>query len=110
MNLNIYNWRDKFTQDGLTPALRFELREILSPRLRISPPYKWHEESTSERTGSERVGDLVNWEIVLGGDHIVTALRDLAKYDRWRNVVHELLPDATVLLRDALDLMRELEG
>jgi hypothetical protein len=36
--------------------------------------------------------------------------KELAKHARWQEALPELLADATGLLRDALDLMRELGG
>lgn len=110
MNLNIYGWRERFSREGLTSTLRLELREILTPRVRIGPPFRWPNDETSESETPERIRDLVSWEIVLGADHINTAIKELSGHEKWRAVVHELLPETTLLLRDALDLMKELEG
>ncbi|HKY10220.1 MAG TPA: hypothetical protein VJQ55_18370, partial [Candidatus Binatia bacterium] len=87
-----------------------ELREILTPRVRISPPFRWTDDTPSEGETSQRIRDLVNWEIVLGADHANIAIKELSEKEHWRAIVHDLLPDATMLLRDALDLMKELEG
>jgi hypothetical protein len=110
MNFNIFNWRERFAREGLTSTLRFELRDMLAPRVRISPPFQWADSETAENEEPKRIRDLVSWEIVLGADHVHLALKELNEQERWRAVVHELLPDATMLLRDTLDLMRELDG
>lgn len=111
MTFNIYGWRERFSREGLTSALRLELREILTPRVRISPPFRWpDDDAASESETPQKIKDLVSWEIVLGADHVNTALKELSEQERWRAVLHELLPEATTLLRDALDLMKELDG
>lgn len=46
----------------------------------------------------------------MGVDHAHTVLKDLAKDECWPQVLPDLLSDATTLLLDALDLMRELGG
>ena len=58
----------------------------------------------------ERIKDLVEWEIVLPTDHVHSSVQDLPKDERWIAALPELLSDFSALLRDALDLMRELGG
>lgn len=106
-DFDLYRWRDRFKRDGLTTTLRLELREILTPRVSLREPFRWPAEDDS---GGEpkRVKELVEWEIVLSTDHVHSSLRDLPKDERWTTVLPELLSDFSALLRDALDLMREL--
>ena len=46
-------------------------------------------------------------ELVLAADHVHSALRDLADA-QWQAALPALLEDMQLLLRDALDLLREL--
>ena len=108
-DFDLYRWRDRFKRDGLTATLRLELRELLTPRVSLRAPFRWSGEDEEQRE-PERIKDLVEWEIVLSTDHVHSSLRDLSKDKRWTAALPELLSDFTGLLRDALDLMRELGG
>lgn len=108
-DLDLYRWRDRFKRDGLTTTLRLELREMLTPRVSLREPFRWPTEDEEDRE-PERIKDLVEWEIVLSTDHVHSSLRDLPKDERWTAALPELLSDFNALLRDALDLMRELDG
>lgn len=107
--LGLYDWLDRFKLDGLTATLRMELRELLTPCVRLREPFHRNEEIADSRT-TECVRDLVDWEIVLSSDHVHSPLRSLADNAIWEAALPDLLQDFTVLLRDALDLMRELGG
>ena len=61
-----------------------------------------------EETGGIR--QLVDWEIVLSANHVHGDLRELAGNENWATALPTLLTEFTGLLRDALDLMRELGG
>jgi len=54
-----------------------------------------------------RLRQLVDWQLVLAADHVHSALRDLAD-EHWTSALPQLLEDFQQLLRDALDLLREL--
>ena len=100
-------WRERFRRDGLTPSLRLELRKMLTPRIALSESSPWP--GTEGETGEpKRIKDLVNWKIVLSTDDVHSNLRHLSNNDRWTAALPELLSDFSALLRDALDLMREL--
>ena len=106
---DLYAWKDRFHSDGLTPSVRLELREMLTPRVMVSEALpKLFEDGGTDQP--ERAGDLVDWKIVLSTDMVQPRLGDLSDDDRWKAVLPELLPDFNALLRDALDLMRELGG
>ncbi|ROZ63910.1 anti-phage defense-associated sirtuin Dsr1 [Ramlibacter sp. WS9] len=106
---DLYDWREQFKRDGLTPTLRLQLRDILSPRVQLREPFHgWDGAEDGEPKEPNRISDIVDWEIVLGTDHVHSALRDVPDSPRWRQVLLDLLSDATNLLRDTLDLMREL--
>ena len=117
-NLAFHRWCRLFKRYGLTSTLRLELRKVLTPRIslesqdelslrRVVARQLATEGETSE---PKRIKDLVNWEIVLSTDHVYTNLRDLSNNERWIAALPELLSDFNFLLRDALDLMRELGG
>ena len=106
-DFDVYRWRGRFKRDGLTATLRLELRKTLTPRVSLREPFHWPAEE-GERREPERMEDLVEWEIVLSTDHVHTGLRDMPKDERWTAALPELLTDFSALLRDALDLMREL--
>ena len=106
-DFDLYVWLRRFKQDGLTPTLRMELREILMPRIAIREPFYWDAE-TAETRVPRSIKDLLDWELVLSTDHVHSELRVLSGKLKWQSVLPDLLIDLTVLLRDALDLMAEL--
>ena len=105
-SFNLYRWKDRLERDGLTATLRRELRELLAPQVALQEPCRWGNEveSADEPT---RMRHLVHWELVLATDSMHDALHDLAD-ERWASVLPLLLEDFQQLLRDALDLLREL--
>jgi hypothetical protein len=105
--LDLLRWKDQLRRDGLTATLRFELRELLSPKVVLKKPFRWpHQDAESD--APERLKQLVDWELVLTADHVHSSLHDLANADHWRGALPVLLDDFQQLLRDALDLQREL--
>lgn len=110
-DLSLYRWRDQFKHDGLTASVRFALRETLKPCLSLREPFRWSgEEDDGGPQDQDRIKNLVEWEVVLASDHVHSGLRDLPKNEQWTAALPELLDDFSALLRDALDLMRELDG
>lgn len=108
-DFDIYRWRARFGRDGLTTSLRLELCEMLMPRVSLREPLSWPPEDEGSRE-PETIRELVEWEVVLTTDHVHSSLDDLPKDERWTAALPELLADFSGLLRDALDLMRELGG
>ena len=106
-DFDLYRWRDRFKRDGLTATLRLELRETLTPRLSLREPFRLPAQDSESRE-PERIKDLVEWDLVLSTDHVHSSLRDLSGDECWTAALPELLSDFSALLRDALDLMREL--
>ena len=103
---DLYRWKDRLRREGLTTTLRLQLRELLAPQVTLKKPFRWNEDdaSTDEPT---RIKQLVDCELVLAADHVHSALRDFAD-ERWTPALPLLLEDFQQLLRDALDLLREL--
>lgn len=111
---DLYSWRNKFKREGLTPALLPELRELLTPSVRLSEPIHWpweDEEGKVHTEGPEvptKVKDVAECEIVLTSTHVHVALRDIFKSEEWRELSVEFLPTASLMLKDAMDLQRML--
>jgi hypothetical protein len=103
---DLYRWKSRLKREGLTATLRLELRDLLSPKVRLSKPFRWDEEPESADEPT-RLRRLVDWELVLAADHVHAALRDLADA-QWQAALPTLLDDMQLLLRDAMDLLREL--
>lgn len=106
-DIDLYMWQRKLKRDGFSTTLRLELRDLLSPRITLRKPMQWGQESDSSEE-PKRIRQLVDWELVLVADHVHSALRDLSS-DTWRAALPKLLDDLQILLRDALDLLRELD-
>jgi hypothetical protein len=104
--LNLFRWQERFKHDGLTTTLRLELRDILAPKIILKKPFHWDadEESPEEPTGTKQ---SVDCELVLADDHVRSSLSDLNN-ELWQTTLPDLLNDFQQLLRDALDLLREL--
>ena len=106
---DIFRWRHRFERCGLTAALRLELRDMLTPRVSLREPLRW-DRNREDYDRPVRLKDLVDWEIVLSIDNAPSALKELHQSRRWREALPDLLDDFSVLLRDAMDLTRELGG
>lgn len=104
--VDFYRWKSRLEREGLTATLRLELRELLSPKVRLSKPLRWGEESLSTEK-PKLLRQLVEGELVLATDHVRSALRDLSGV-KWQAALPVLLDDIQLLLRDSLDILREL--
>jgi hypothetical protein len=104
-----YSWKTKLDRDGLTTTLRFELRELLAPKIKLKNPFSFFvgEDDATEIT-RENIKRFIDWDIVLAADHVNYSIDDLKKLADWPKILPELLFDIQQLLRDALDLQREL--
>ena len=107
--VNISRWRYRFERGGLTAALRLELRDMLTPCVSLREPFRW-DWDREDGDPPARLKDLVDWEIVLSIDNAPSALKELRQSPRWRETLPDLLDDFGALLRDAMDLARELGG
>lgn len=108
-SVNFYGWKERFKKYGLTLAIRFELRNMLTPKVALSEPIPWPFDDGKSKT-LDRIKDLVDWNIVLSSEYVHYSLRELANDDSWKSSLPRLLGDFSQLLRDALDLMHELGG
>ncbi|MEO5332869.1 MAG: SIR2 family protein, partial [Magnetococcus sp. YQC-5] len=106
-DMEYYIWQDQFKYDGLTPTLRMQLRELLAPCVLLRQPFR--EQNTADHADEpKRLRELVEWELVLSIDDAYSSLDGLEKNTAWQKALPLLLDDIQLLLRDALDLMREL--
>jgi hypothetical protein len=107
LSLDLFRWRRHLAREGFTTMLRLELRELLAPKILLRQPFRWGEKSASGDT-PKRLKDLVGWELVLASNNVHSSLRDLTNAAAWQAALPALLDDFQQLLRDALDLLREL--
>ena len=107
-DFDLYRWQCRFERDGLTTALRLELREMLTPRVLLHDPFTWRFDDDEDDDEPEHIRQLVDWDIVLSASHLDGPLRELKDNERWVTALPTLLTDFTGLLRDALDLMSDL--
>ncbi len=105
---NLYCWKDRLKRDGLTTTLRLELRELLAPKVVLKKPFRWSDDDSNSADEPMGIKQLVDWELVLAADHVRKTLRDIADEPSWKSALPHLLEDFQQLLRDALDLLREL--
>lgn len=106
-SFNLHRWRDFFERGGMTASLRLALREALMPCISLREPFHWPGED-GEDDEPKRIRHLVEWELELATDHVHSGLRDLLNDERWAEALPGLLGDFTTLLRDAMELRREL--
>jgi hypothetical protein len=104
---DLYRWKGRLKREGLTATLRLELRELLAPKVVLKKPFRWGDDDSSSTDDPTRIKQLVDWELALAADNVHSALRDLAD-EHWVSALPLLLDDFQQLLRDALDLLREL--
>lgn len=105
-DLKLYSWKDRLNRDGLTTTLRLELREILAPKIRLKKPFRRGDDDEKDDV-PESLKQLVDWELELATDNVYSCINDLTD-ECWREALPTLLNDFQQLLRDALDLLREL--
>lgn len=106
-----YEWFKRFRHEGLTPMLRLQLRDLLRPHVHLSKPFLgWEGDDQGQSIEPTLIKDIVDWEIQIGIEHVHSSMKELSTDKGWHKALPELLSEATILLRDTLDLMRELGG
>ena len=104
---DLYRWKSRLKREGLNTILRLELRELLAPKVTLKKPFLWGDDNSNSDGEPTRIKQLVDCELVLAADHVHSAFRDLTD-EHWKSALPRLQEDLHQLLRDALDLMREL--
>lgn len=105
---DLYRWKGRLKREGLTATLRLELRVLLAPKVVLKRPFRWVDDDSSSTDEPTRIKQLVDWELALAADHVYSTLRDIDD-EPWKSALPHLLEDFQQLLRDALDLLRELD-
>ncbi len=106
-DFNLHRWIDRIDRDGLTPALRYELCKALRPCVSLRDPLFFDEEPAGI-SESDQIGGTIEWDIKLSIDDPHHSLPMILDILRKKGVLPDLLPDFSALLREVLDLMREL--
>lgn len=104
---DFYQWMSRLNEKGLDLSLRKELRELLSPKIALDKPLHWPTEF-GDFNVSDGLRKIVRWQLELAADDVHSAIRDW-NGEQWKTTSSIILEDIQMLLRDALDLLRELE-
>ena len=98
-NLELYGWKTKLDRDGLTTTLRFEIRELLAPKIKLKNPFSFlaGENDATEIT-RENIKRFIDWDLVLAADHVNYLIDDFQKLAAWPKVLPEILRDIQQLL------------
>jgi hypothetical protein len=108
---DLHDWFKSFKREGLSVPLKMQLFEMLTPRVHLREPFRGFEAGqTGGSDSSPTLKQIVDWEIVLSVDHVNASLEDISKDPKWKEILPDLLPAFTSLLRDTMDLMRQIGG
>ena len=105
---DLFRWRERVKQDGLTAMLRMELRELLTPRLLIRDSFFLYERDMEPQNNIEDIWQYLNWDWGLAIEHQALYCSYFSD-DVWKNFLPKLISELQQLLLEALDLMRELD-
>lgn len=105
--VGLYLWQRRFRNFGLTTSIRLELRDMLSPRIvfKRAIHFGLDESSTEQPDSPEK---LLAWELALSADGVTHFAKSITKHESWKPSLLLLFDDSQQLLRDALDLLREM--
>ena len=107
-DLDLLHWQQRLRRDGLTASLRMDFRHLFAPKIRLSKPFEWGEQ-TQEPGSPKRLEQVVRWELVLATDHVSATISNPNwSGERWEDSLPALFDDLQQLLHDALGLLREL--
>lgn len=109
-SLQLYDWQDRLRYEGLSIFLRLRLREMLSPRIAVGEFFSWEKEAkqTALSDAPQHANEILNCNIHLQLSGARDAMNMMEEKPAWRAALPFLLDDFTGLLREALDIMREL--
>jgi len=100
---NLYSWSDTYKYNGITTALKKDIREILSPKIQFKKPYTFR--ANEQKTGLK---SIIDWDIVLSNSHIHSAIERLNELPQWQNDIALLLPEFNALLKETMEIMSDL--
>ena len=108
LTLDTHNLRRRLKREGLTVAWRMELQKALTPHVSLSRPFMSRAVIPGDEEVPERMADLVDARIVLPLPHAHDWIDALGDDILSPQTALPLLLVFSALLRDAMDLMREL--
>lgn len=103
--VNLFIWLERLKIEGLTSILRQELRDILAPKVILSEHFRYEIGESANDPVSVR--DIVDCELTLATDHVQSVIEN-ERNAAWNKALPELIDEFQWMLRDALDLKREL--
>ncbi len=99
--MNFSQWLERFEHSGLTPALRFDLRAIFSPKVVLREKLQWPFESDHLAQGSP--SRTITGDVVLSDNYVRSALLTTASV-KFSKELPNLFLEFQSLLLDAMDL------
>jgi hypothetical protein len=106
-HINFFSWMERLQVEGLTILLRQELREILAPKVILSEPFRY-EIGNPDNKQTLKISDIVDCELTLATNHVQSFV-ERRNNEAWSLALPEMVDEFQWLLRDALDLLGELE-
>ncbi|MFQ2031774.1 anti-phage defense-associated sirtuin Dsr1 [Aeromonas veronii] len=103
---NIFQWMSRLGREPLNLMLRLELRELLAPKIGLKKTYYLSGDKTNQEPINVRA--QVDWALVLATDDVRYAIPHDVNNQQWKTALPYFLDEFQQLLRDALDLQREL--
>lgn len=106
---DLYSCWSRLKNEELCISVRLAINESLRPCVLARKPYAFPTSSTLKHSNSDaNIDDIANCEVVLSSEHAHSFIQERSNDVKWKSVLPALLNDFNALLRDALDLMREL--
>lgn len=104
---DLYQWFHNFETEGLNTASLTKLKKILSPHVLLRKAIEWRV-AEGVNNGEMAPKDLIDWEVVLGADHLHFAIRQFSEKPEWILALPKLFEDFNALLLETLNLKAEL--
>lgn len=101
-SLDLYDWKRQFLLNGATKNLKLTLREILAPKIVIKEKFSF------EKSNDTDSKSLIDVELNLNSDHVHSELVEFEE-SRWKEELPSFFEEFQLLLKDGLDLLKELE-
>lgn len=107
-SFDLFQWKQNLKVLGvMSPSLRMELRDLLAPKLRVKKPYPFGDDDVPDGDISELHKEF-EFELVLNSKNVLHYVDgDLVSYGQENLAL--LVTEFQGLLRDALDLLREVK-
>lgn len=106
-NGSLYGWEKRFKEQGDTLVIRQEFKDALRPSLKISRPYSFGTDRSTDTR--ERISSIANVEVVLASDFVHSAYQRIQKTEQFEAFLANILTDMSELLSETLRLMCEAE-